>query len=260
MPHRSRPCILLLDPPPEHHVAGAGFWSAATGRPVARDPTDENWSCSGSWSTRPGSSSASSASGPARSSTATPPPGPERGRCPSAFRSSSRRPLRLPGCASPTRTADSCSAPETRQTVPSTWRAGDGRSGRDRGAKLVALIRRRAERVRAAEAGPGSPARPSARPFPSACLGLRCSFTARSSRMGAHHGEVVRRAHDRRELSPVTPLLPGDVSFTGTAVRRGHGAPPTRSASRGGAGEQRGRRRGDSSAVRRRSGLGFPPG
>src|SRR3954462_10991874 len=51
MPHRSRLAILLLDLPPEHHVAGTDFWSAATGHPAEPDPTDDEWhelgSCGG---------------------------------------------------------------------------------------------------------------------------------------------------------------------------------------------------------------------
>ena len=41
MPHRSRLSILLLDLPPEHHVAGMDFWSGATGHPVEPDHTDD---------------------------------------------------------------------------------------------------------------------------------------------------------------------------------------------------------------------------
>jgi predicted enzyme related to lactoylglutathione lyase len=47
--HRSRLSILLLDLPPEQHAAGRDFWSAATGRPAAADPTDENWASLGSF-------------------------------------------------------------------------------------------------------------------------------------------------------------------------------------------------------------------
>jgi hypothetical protein len=43
MPHRSRLAILLLDLPPEHHVAGMDFWSAATGHPAEPDLTDDDW-------------------------------------------------------------------------------------------------------------------------------------------------------------------------------------------------------------------------
>jgi Glyoxalase-like domain len=43
MPHRSRLAVLLLDLPPEHHVAGLDFWSAATGTPVEPDTTDPDW-------------------------------------------------------------------------------------------------------------------------------------------------------------------------------------------------------------------------
>src|SRR5919206_2010362 len=49
MPHRSRLAILLLDLPPEHHVVGTGFWSAATGHPVEPDPTDQDWHSLGSF-------------------------------------------------------------------------------------------------------------------------------------------------------------------------------------------------------------------
>ena len=49
MPHRSRLSILLLDLPPEHHAAGRGFWSGATGRPAEPDATDEKWSSLGSF-------------------------------------------------------------------------------------------------------------------------------------------------------------------------------------------------------------------
>jgi hypothetical protein len=49
MPHRSRLAILLLDLPPEHHVAGIDFWSAATGHPVEPDMTDEKWHSLGSF-------------------------------------------------------------------------------------------------------------------------------------------------------------------------------------------------------------------
>jgi hypothetical protein len=41
--------ILLLDLPPDRHAAGREFWSAATGRPAAPDPDDENWSSLGSF-------------------------------------------------------------------------------------------------------------------------------------------------------------------------------------------------------------------
>ncbi|WP_409332496.1 VOC family protein [Trujillonella humicola] len=54
MPHRSRLAILLLDLPPEHHVAGRDFWSAATGRPAAGrsaagDAGDADWASLGSF-------------------------------------------------------------------------------------------------------------------------------------------------------------------------------------------------------------------
>src|SRR3954453_6725420 len=49
MPHRSRLAILLVDLPPEHHVAGRDFWSAATGRPAQPDATDQAWSSLGSF-------------------------------------------------------------------------------------------------------------------------------------------------------------------------------------------------------------------
>ncbi len=47
MPHRSRLAILLLDLPPEHHVAGIDFWSAATGHPIEPDPSDDDWNSLG---------------------------------------------------------------------------------------------------------------------------------------------------------------------------------------------------------------------
>ena len=47
MPHRSRLGILLLDLPPEQHVAGIDFWSAATGRPVQPDSSDDDWNSLG---------------------------------------------------------------------------------------------------------------------------------------------------------------------------------------------------------------------
>ena len=46
---RSRLSILLLDLPPEHHVAGVDFWSAATGHPAQPDLTDEEWTSLGSF-------------------------------------------------------------------------------------------------------------------------------------------------------------------------------------------------------------------
>src|SRR3954451_16078066 len=49
MSHRSRLSILLLDLPPEHHAAGAGFWGGAPGRSAAPDPTDEEWASLGSF-------------------------------------------------------------------------------------------------------------------------------------------------------------------------------------------------------------------
>jgi hypothetical protein len=49
MPHRSRLSILLLDLPPEHHVAGRDFWAGATGRPAQPDAADDNWSSLGSF-------------------------------------------------------------------------------------------------------------------------------------------------------------------------------------------------------------------
>ena len=49
MPHRSRLSILLLDLPPEHHVAGRDFWAGATGRPAQPDATDDKWSSLGSF-------------------------------------------------------------------------------------------------------------------------------------------------------------------------------------------------------------------
>ena len=47
MPHRSRLSILLLDLPPEHHVAGSDFWAGATGRTAEPDHTDDEWSSLG---------------------------------------------------------------------------------------------------------------------------------------------------------------------------------------------------------------------
>jgi hypothetical protein len=47
--HRSRLSILLLDLPPDQHAAGRDFWSAATGRPAAPDPTDDRWASLGSF-------------------------------------------------------------------------------------------------------------------------------------------------------------------------------------------------------------------
>ena len=49
MPHRSRLSILLLDLPPEHHVAGTDFWAGATGHPAEPDLTDEEWTSLGSF-------------------------------------------------------------------------------------------------------------------------------------------------------------------------------------------------------------------
>ena len=49
MPHRSRLSILLLDLPPEHHVAGSDFWAGATGRTAEPDHTDEEWSSLGAF-------------------------------------------------------------------------------------------------------------------------------------------------------------------------------------------------------------------
>jgi hypothetical protein len=49
MAHRSRLAILLLDLPPEHHDAGRGFWSAATGHAVVADAADGDWSSLGSF-------------------------------------------------------------------------------------------------------------------------------------------------------------------------------------------------------------------
>jgi hypothetical protein len=49
MPHRSRLSILLLDLPPEHHVAGIDFWSAATGHPIDPDPSDDDWASLGTF-------------------------------------------------------------------------------------------------------------------------------------------------------------------------------------------------------------------
>lgn len=49
MTHRSRLAILLMDLPPELHDTGRRFWSAATGHPVAADPTDGDWSSLGSF-------------------------------------------------------------------------------------------------------------------------------------------------------------------------------------------------------------------
>ena len=49
MPHRSRLAILLLDLPPEHHVAGSDFWVGATGRSAEPDHTDADWSSLGSF-------------------------------------------------------------------------------------------------------------------------------------------------------------------------------------------------------------------
>ncbi|HLM04245.1 MAG TPA: VOC family protein [Blastococcus sp.] len=49
MTHRSRLSILLLDLPPEHHVAGTHFWAGATGRPAEPDHTDEDWASLGSF-------------------------------------------------------------------------------------------------------------------------------------------------------------------------------------------------------------------
>jgi hypothetical protein len=47
MAHRSRLGILLLDLPPEHHVAGIDFWSAATGHPITPDASDDDWNSLG---------------------------------------------------------------------------------------------------------------------------------------------------------------------------------------------------------------------
>ncbi len=49
MPHRSRLAILLLDLPPEHHVAGIDFWSAATNHPIEPDATDDDWNSLGTF-------------------------------------------------------------------------------------------------------------------------------------------------------------------------------------------------------------------
>ncbi len=49
MSHRSRLSILLLDLPPEHHVAGTGFWAGATGRSAEPDHTDDEWASLGSF-------------------------------------------------------------------------------------------------------------------------------------------------------------------------------------------------------------------
>jgi hypothetical protein len=49
MPHRSRLSILLLDLPPEHHATGSAFWAGATGRLAEPDPTDEKWASLGSF-------------------------------------------------------------------------------------------------------------------------------------------------------------------------------------------------------------------
>jgi Glyoxalase-like domain len=49
MPHHSRLAILLLDLPPEHHVAGIDFWSAATGHPIEPDSSDDDWNSLGSF-------------------------------------------------------------------------------------------------------------------------------------------------------------------------------------------------------------------
>ncbi len=47
MPHRSRLSILLLDLPPEHHAAGLGFWSAATGHEAKVE--DDEWASLGTF-------------------------------------------------------------------------------------------------------------------------------------------------------------------------------------------------------------------
>ena len=49
MPHRSRLSILLLDLPPEHHVAGIDFWSAATDHPIEPDTSDDDWNSLGTF-------------------------------------------------------------------------------------------------------------------------------------------------------------------------------------------------------------------
>ena len=49
VPHRSRLAILLLDLPAEHHAAGLAFWSAATRRTPAPEPTDADWASLGSF-------------------------------------------------------------------------------------------------------------------------------------------------------------------------------------------------------------------
>ena len=49
MPHRSRLSILLLDLPPEHHVAGIDFWSAATHHPIEPDTSDDDWNSLGTF-------------------------------------------------------------------------------------------------------------------------------------------------------------------------------------------------------------------
>src|SRR3954452_11865917 len=48
-PPPTRRSILLLDLPPEHHVAGTDFWAGATGRPAEPDHTDEDWASLGSF-------------------------------------------------------------------------------------------------------------------------------------------------------------------------------------------------------------------
>ena len=47
MSHRSRLGILLLDLPPDQHVAGIDFWSAATGQPITPDSSDDDWNSLG---------------------------------------------------------------------------------------------------------------------------------------------------------------------------------------------------------------------
>ena len=49
MSHRSRLSILLLDLPPEHHLAGTDFLAGATGRSGEPDQTDEKWASLGSF-------------------------------------------------------------------------------------------------------------------------------------------------------------------------------------------------------------------
>jgi hypothetical protein len=47
--HRSRLAILLLDLPPDIHMAGRDFWASATGRPAHPDPDDDTWATLGSF-------------------------------------------------------------------------------------------------------------------------------------------------------------------------------------------------------------------